>query len=95
MSILVVFLFNLFIYVQLQDVLHDERQSLYSRFYISGRDMSASFVDKFSGDNGDNIMNDLSKIRLPPTSDYTDQFYYILDRCGMSVVVDQVNWFPD
>ncbi|XP_042405096.1 vacuolar protein sorting-associated protein 13C-like [Zingiber officinale] len=73
-----------------KDVLHDERQSLYSRFYISGRDMSASFVDKFSGDNDANIMNDLSKIRLPPTSDYTDQFYSILDRCGMSVVVDQI-----
>lgn len=57
--------------------------------------MSASFVDKVSGDNDNIIMNDLSKIRLPPTSDYADQFYSILDRCGMSVVVDQVNWSPD
>ncbi|KAK3154093.1 hypothetical protein QOZ80_2BG0185880 [Eleusine coracana subsp. coracana] len=66
----------------------EERQSLYSRFYISGRDMAAFLICDLSQDVysiPDNLDQD---VLSGHTSD--DQFCSLLDRCGMSVVVDQI-----
>ncbi|CAL1397515.1 unnamed protein product [Linum trigynum] len=45
----------------------EHKQSLYSRFHISGRDIAAFFTDSEEGD-----------------------FYSMIDRCGMVVIVDQI-----
>ncbi|CAI0626123.1 unnamed protein product [Linum tenue] len=45
----------------------ENKQSLYSRFHISGRDIAAFFTDSEEGD-----------------------FYSMIDRCGMVVIVDQI-----
>uniref|UniRef100_A0A453NY98 Uncharacterized protein n=3 Tax=Aegilops tauschii subsp. strangulata TaxID=200361 RepID=A0A453NY98_AEGTS len=67
----------------------EERQSLYSRFYIAGRDMAAFLVC----DVAEGIYSapeNLSHSVLPgPTAD-ANQFCSLLDRCGMSVIIDQI-----
>ncbi|WOL14400.1 hypothetical protein Cni_G23180 [Canna indica] len=73
-----------------KDALRNERQSLYSRFYISGRDMAAFFIDDFSKEKEMFMMKNMSQICISPTLKDMDHFYSILDRCGMSVVVDQI-----
>ncbi|CAL9040995.1 unnamed protein product [Musa banksii] len=73
-----------------RDALRGERQGLYSRFYISGRDMAAFFIDDFSKEKDLTTMNDMSQTSTSPTSEDIYPFYSILDRCGMSVVVDQI-----
>ncbi|PKU68629.1 hypothetical protein MA16_Dca027099 [Dendrobium catenatum] len=70
--------------------LDDHQQSLYSRFYISGRDMSAIFID---GDYSENCMVTVAlDSRMSPLEkqDNDSQFYSLLDRCGMSVIVDLI-----
>lgn len=64
-----------------------ERQSLYSRFYISGRDMAAFFIDDIYKEKSTETAKHESH-----TSNFedVDQFYSLLDRCGMSVIVDQI-----
>ncbi|KAH0468342.1 hypothetical protein IEQ34_003375 [Dendrobium chrysotoxum] len=70
--------------------LYGHQQSLYSRFYISGRDMSAIFID---GDYSEKCMvtaaldSQMSPLEKP---DNDIQFYSLLDRCGMSVIVDWI-----
>ncbi|KAL6002801.1 hypothetical protein ACLOJK_023023 [Asimina triloba] len=68
----------------------DQRQSLYSRFYISGRDFAALFMDA-GPDSGTNTLLP-SKFHGQPTLPFPDcdNFYSLIDRCGMSVFVDQI-----
>ncbi|KAH6816807.1 calcium-dependent lipid-binding family protein [Perilla frutescens var. frutescens] len=66
--------------------LHDHRDSLFSRFYISGRDIAAFFADCGSRtqpfDWG-------SRPPFSPSSEDADKFYSLIDRCGIAVIVDQ------
>ncbi|KAH6757936.1 calcium-dependent lipid-binding family protein [Perilla frutescens var. hirtella] len=67
--------------------LHDHRDSLFSRFYISGRDIAAFFADCGSRtqpfDWG-------SRPPFSPSSEDADKFYSLIDRCGIAVIVDQI-----
>ncbi|XP_077211040.1 calcium-dependent lipid-binding family protein isoform X2 [Tasmannia lanceolata] len=60
----------------------EQRQSLYSRFYISGRDIAAFFMDGGTDNGNCNL--------VPSILDGQSSTLPILDRCGMSVVVDQI-----
>lgn len=71
----------------------DEGQSLYSRFYISGRDIAASFTDCGSDSQSNILSSSSSDSQLSLFPDAVN-FYSIIDRCGMSVIVDQV-YQPD
>lgn len=67
--------------------LHDHSDNLFSRFYISGRDIAAFFADCVSStqpfDWG-------SRPSFPSSSQDADKFYSLIDRCGIAVIVDQV-----
>ncbi|WOH07393.1 hypothetical protein DCAR_0726823 [Daucus carota subsp. sativus] len=67
----------------------DEGQSLYSRFYISGRDIAASFTDCGSDSQSNILSSSSSDSQLSLFPDAVN-FYSIIDRCGMSVIVDQI-----
>ncbi|KAK8929011.1 hypothetical protein KSP39_PZI017866 [Platanthera zijinensis] len=69
---------------------HDEqKQSLYTRFYISGRDMSAIFIDgEYSGKSM--VSTALESHVSMENIENGSQLYSLLDRCGMSVIVDQI-----
>lgn len=70
----------------------EQKQSLYSRFYISGRDIAAFFIEGGSDSGSETSVSSIFSgqwITLPTSCD-TDDFYSIIDRCGMSVVVDQI-----
>ncbi|XP_057475541.1 uncharacterized protein LOC130763619 isoform X1 [Actinidia eriantha] len=70
--------------------LGDQGQCLYSRFYISGRDIAAFFTD----------CDSQSCVLVPPTSNSitsisplledADNLCSLVDRCGMAVIVDQI-----
>ncbi|KAK4730781.1 hypothetical protein R3W88_023769 [Solanum pinnatisectum] len=68
-------------------LLGDQNQSLYSRFYISGRDIAASFTDCGS----DNWECSLS---CQPSACHNledaKNLCSLVDRCGMAVIVDQI-----
>ncbi|PKA57778.1 hypothetical protein AXF42_Ash015155 [Apostasia shenzhenica] len=67
----------------------EQKQSLYSRFYICGKDMAAVFVD---GDCGKRwgTAELQSQVSLMEKKDVGNKLYSLLDRCGMSVIVDQI-----
>lgn len=67
----------------------DEGQSLYSRFYISGRDIAANFTDCGFDSQSDMMASSSFDSQLSLSPDAV-KFYSIIDRCGMSVIVDQV-----
>ncbi|XP_021714350.1 uncharacterized protein LOC110682332 isoform X2 [Chenopodium quinoa] len=70
---------------------HDEDQSLYSRFYISGRDIAAFFTECGSESNNCSLFAP-HKDNYPsgtPVED-VDNNSSLLDRCGMAVIVDQI-----
>ncbi|KAH0635119.1 hypothetical protein KY284_037905 [Solanum tuberosum] len=68
-------------------LLGDQNQSLYSRFYISGRDIAASFTDCGS----DSWECSLS---CQPSACHNledaKNLWSLVDRCGMAVIVDQI-----
>ncbi|KAK9136608.1 hypothetical protein Sjap_007202 [Stephania japonica] len=71
---------------------NEQRQSIYSRFYITGRDIAAVFMNCGS-DNGNctlttSALDDQSS-RLSVLED-ADHFFSLIDRCGMAVIVDQI-----
>lgn len=69
----------------------EENQSLYSRFYISGRDIAAFFTDCGSGSQGCSlIMPPGDSMSSTSLTDDVDSFCPLVDRCGMAVVFDQV-----
>ncbi|XP_057544625.1 uncharacterized protein LOC130823840 isoform X3 [Amaranthus tricolor] len=70
---------------------HDEDQSLYSRFYITGRDIAAFFTDSGSENH------DCSSFAPPGDCDPSgtpvesiNNISSLVDRCGMAVIVDQI-----
>ncbi|KAG8370579.1 hypothetical protein BUALT_Bualt14G0131800 [Buddleja alternifolia] len=67
--------------------LHDQGQSLYSRFYISGRDIAAFFT---AGGSESNSSTWGSQPPISACSEDADKFYSLIDRCGMAVIVDQI-----
>ncbi|KAG9446693.1 hypothetical protein H6P81_012821 [Aristolochia fimbriata] len=71
--------------------LDEHRQSLYSRFYISGRDIAAFYMD---GEPEHNSLISPASVAQPflPSTPFSegDLFYSLIDRCGMVVVVDQI-----
>ncbi|XP_073302377.1 uncharacterized protein [Primulina huaijiensis] len=67
--------------------LHDQLQSLYSRFYISGRDIAAFFT---SSDSESQSRSGIQQVPLSSGSEDVDSLYSLIDRCGMAVVVDQI-----
>ncbi|KAG2314342.1 hypothetical protein Bca52824_017464 [Brassica carinata] len=91
---LVVFLCCFLIFLaQLQDTRSEEqRQNLYSRFCISGRDIAAFFTDCGSDNQGCSLhMEDFTnQPMLSPILEKGDSVYSLIDRCGMAVIVDQI-----
>ncbi|KAJ0034329.1 hypothetical protein Pint_24264 [Pistacia integerrima] len=70
----------------------EHKQNIYSRFYISGRDIAAFFTDGNSdSQQWTSIMAvDNSQPIVSPTIAKADSFYSLIDRCGMAVIVDQI-----
>lgn len=70
--------------------LGDQGRCLYSRFYISGRDLAAFFTDC---DSQSCTLLSQTLNSIPPISpilEDTDDLCSLIDRCGMAVIVDQV-----
>ncbi|KAG8658937.1 uncharacterized protein LOC110610326 isoform X2 [Manihot esculenta] len=70
----------------------EQRQSLYYRCYISGRDIAAFFTNCNSGcqDPTGVILNDNSQAITSHIQERNENFYSLIDRCGMAVIVDQI-----
>lgn len=70
----------------------DQGHSLYSRFYISGRDIAAFFMDCGSESQTCTLASSSFDSLPSPSPDLgdADNFYSLVDRCGMAVIVDQV-----
>ncbi|KAH9312824.1 hypothetical protein KI387_027859, partial [Taxus chinensis] len=72
-----------------------QKASLYSRFYISGRDISAFFMDDLF-DWADLPLSHLDSTYIMDkheeylTAKHLSKYFPILDKCGMSVVIDQI-----
>nr|DAD29104.1 TPA_asm: hypothetical protein HUJ06_030572 [Nelumbo nucifera] len=70
----------------------EQRQGLYSRFYITGKDIAAFFMDcSYDQKNSIGVSSifDCQPLRSP-TSEDVDCFYALVDRCGMTVIIDQI-----
>ncbi|KAL8152479.1 LOW QUALITY PROTEIN: hypothetical protein V2J09_010239 [Rumex salicifolius] len=69
----------------------EENQSLYSRFYISVRDIAAFFTDCGSRNQGCSLIvppgDSMSSTSL---IDDLDSFCPLVDRCGMAIIFDQI-----
>lgn len=77
----------------LQETQSDEkRQSIYSRFYISGRDIAAFFMDCDSQCYNSTVVvpNHNSQSLTSQIPEKVDNYFSLIDRCGMAVIVDQV-----
>jgi len=73
-----------------RDGKHDEeRQSLYSGFYITGRDMAAFLICDLA-QNIYSIPENLDQDTLLGHTFDDNQFCSLLDRCGMSVIIEQI-----
>ncbi|KAK1591812.1 hypothetical protein Q3G72_014066 [Acer saccharum] len=70
----------------------EQKQNIYSRFYISGRDIAAFFID--CGTDSQNCtlvvpVNNSQPI-VYPTLEKAEKFYSLIDSFGMEVIVDQI-----
>ncbi|XVF38939.1 hypothetical protein REPUB_Repub20aG0145800 [Reevesia pubescens] len=71
----------------------EQRQNIYYRFYISGRDIAAFFTDCGSDFQNCTLVKPNSSNQsmvMSPVLEEVDDFYSLIDRCGMAVVVDQI-----
>ncbi|KAI4335042.1 hypothetical protein L6164_013726 [Bauhinia variegata] len=70
----------------------EQRQNLYSRSYISGRDIAAVFTDCGSDIQSCCLVNEKydSQLMMSPSAKKPKSFYSLIDRCGMAVLVDQI-----
>ncbi|KAK8671255.1 hypothetical protein V6N13_037855 [Hibiscus sabdariffa] len=70
-----------------------QRQNIYSRVYISGRDITAFFTDSASDcqnyTSGEPSSGNQSTV-MSPGLENVGNFYSLIDKCGMEVVVDQI-----
>ncbi|KAJ6902719.1 hypothetical protein NC651_020256 [Populus alba x Populus x berolinensis] len=70
----------------------EKRQSIYSRFYISGRDIAAFFTDCDSHCYNSTVVvpNHNSQSLTSQIPEKVDNYFSLIDRCGMAVIVDQI-----
>ncbi|KAK7348007.1 hypothetical protein VNO80_22555 [Phaseolus coccineus] len=70
----------------------EKRQNLYSRFYISGRDIAAFFTDCGSEFGSCSMVKPIyeSQVLNSPIGKKDENVYYLIDRCGMAVLVNQI-----
>ncbi|KAJ1418687.1 VPS13, repeated coiled region [Sesbania bispinosa] len=70
----------------------EHRQNLYSRFYISGRDIAAFFTDCGSDFGSCSLVkpNYESQTTNSPIAQKDENVYSLIDRCGMAVLVNQI-----
>lgn len=70
----------------------EQRQHLYSRFCITGRDIAAFFTDCGSDFGSCSLVkpNYDGQIVNSPITDKDGNVYSLIDRCGMAVLVNQV-----
>ncbi|XP_027330645.1 uncharacterized protein LOC113846496 isoform X2 [Abrus precatorius] len=70
----------------------EQRQNLYSRFYISGRDIAAFFTDCGSDFGSCSLVKQTydSQIMNFPVAKKDENVYSLIDRCGMAVLVNQI-----
>lgn len=75
-----------------QESQSDEKRNLYSRFYISGRDIAAFFTDCGSDFGSCSMVKSSvdSQVMNSPIAKKDENAYYLIDRCGMAVLVNQV-----
>ncbi|XP_052108125.1 uncharacterized protein LOC107458674 [Arachis duranensis] len=68
------------------------RHNLYSQFYISGRDFAAFFTDCGSDFGSCSLVKPThnSQIISSPRAKEADIVYSVIDRCGMTVLVNQI-----
>ncbi|GAV71650.1 DUF946 domain-containing protein/DUF1162 domain-containing protein/Chorein_N domain-containing protein [Cephalotus follicularis] len=70
----------------------EQRKNLYSRFYISGRDIAAFFTD--CGSDCPNctlaVPSYHGEASIASIPERVCGFYSLIDRCGMAVIVDQI-----
>lgn len=72
----------------------DQGQNLYSHFYISGRDIAAFFTDCGCDVHNCTLLAPAysSQSAESPLQETADNFYSLIDRCRMAVIVDQVDF---
>lgn len=68
----------------------DQGQCIYSRFYISGRDIAAFFTDCDSESQGCPLLSPNGTSTLCPLLEDTGNLCSVIDPCGMAVIVDQI-----
>ncbi|CAA6659805.1 unnamed protein product [Spirodela intermedia] len=68
----------------------EQRKSLYSRFYVSVRDIAAFFMDVNSGSTTSSVAQKTVDEKSHPFPKDHREVYSLIDRCGMSVVVDMI-----
>lgn len=70
----------------------EHRQNIYTRFYIDGRDIAAFFTDCGSDSQNCSLVAPIDNRQEigSPMLEKVDDFYSLIDRCGMAVIVDQV-----
>ena len=73
--------------LQDDDQFNDQGQSLYSRFFISGRDIAAFFSDCGLDSQSCSLACQPS---ISPSLQDVDSIYSLVDRCGMAIIIDQV-----
>lgn len=69
------------------DESHDQGHSIYSRFFISGRDIAAFFSDCGLNTQSCSLACQPS---ISPSLQDVDSFHSLIDRCGMAIIIDQV-----
>ncbi|KAK4798434.1 hypothetical protein SAY86_030760 [Trapa natans] len=74
------------------DHLEDQRQNIYSRFYISGRDIAACFTERGSDClNGTLFLPSSSNYLLDsPLEEKADCVCSLVDNCSVAVIVDKI-----
>ncbi|KAH9684016.1 C2 domain-containing protein [Citrus sinensis] len=69
----------------------EQKQNIYTRFYIAGRDIAAFFTDCGSDSQNFSLVAPIDNHQeIDSTLEKVDDFYSLIDRCGMAVIVDQI-----
>ncbi|XP_047337153.1 uncharacterized protein LOC124940662 [Impatiens glandulifera] len=70
----------------------EHAHSLYSRFYISGRDIAAFFTECGSDAQSCALVSPIlsGHSSEPPISETAESLCSLIDRCGIAVIVDQI-----
>ncbi|KAF7837665.1 putative vacuolar protein sorting-associated protein [Senna tora] len=70
----------------------EQRKNPYSRFLISGRDIAAFFTDSGSefGSCSSVKLNNDTQPMISSTTEKVENLCFLIDRCGMAVIVDQI-----